>query len=305
MTRTSLPGSLASAALALGLALPARAQISEPAGSSGYKLLKLDISPRAAALSGSGVALPGLEQELSPALDTPDKIRLEAGWASGYSRLESQVEHSSWVVPSWGGSLFGRLRFQGFDDLDGYDREDRATGAYTASTWAAGVGYAHALDVLAPGLVAGGALHGGMNHVASVTSWAGWGDLGARWTRGPYAVGGAVRNWGLASTSDHDRETLPLQARIGAAWTRALPAGWTVSVLADARWTVDESWTAPLGLEARWGALSLRTGWNAGLTESRPSFGFGVQGDSWGVDASLAWHGALGLSPGMSLSAGI
>lgn len=290
---------------ALALAAVCGAQLSEPAGSSGYKLLKLDISPRAAALSGAGVAAPGLEQDLNPALAVPDKIRLGAGWTSGYARLDGRIEHASWTMPLSGGALFGRMRFQGFEGIDGYDNEDRSTGTYTASTWALGVGTSRSLAFLVPGLSAGLRASGGMNHVASVASWAGWADLGLRWESGAWALGGAVRNWGLASISDQDHETLPLQAQFGGAWTKGLPYGWTLSVLADARWTVDEAWTVPVGLESRWGMLALRSGWNVGLDESRPSFGVGILGDSWGVEASLAWHGALGLSPGMSLSAGI
>jgi hypothetical protein len=45
-----------------------------------------------------------------------------------------------------------------------------------------------------------------MNTVASVSSWAGWADLGLRWERGSWALGATVRNWGLASVSDHDHE---------------------------------------------------------------------------------------------------
>jgi hypothetical protein len=67
----------------------------------------------------------------------------------------------------------------------------------------------------------------------------------------------------------------------------------------------DEAWTLPLAVESRWGVLALRTGYAIGLDESRPSFGVGVQGATWGLDASLAWHGALGLSPGMSVTAGL
>lgn len=281
------------------------AQLSEPAGSTGYKLLKLDVSPRTAALSGAGAALPELDQDVNPAIAVPDKIRLSAGWTSGYERLDGRIEHASWAAPAAGGAFLGRLRFQGFEDLDGYDVEDRSTGSYTASTWAAGVGWAGPLTRLVPGLSAGARASGGMNHVAAVSSYAGWIDLGARWERGPWAAGGAVRNWGFASVSDHDHETLPFQAQLGGSWTASLPAGWTLSVLGDARWTVDEEWTLPVGLEGRWGVLSLRSGWALGLDESRPSFGVGVLGESWGVEASLAWHGALGLSPGMSLVAGI
>lgn len=301
----TFPHPMRAAILVLALAGLSCAQLAEPAGASGYKLLKLDISPRTAALSGAGVARPELEQDLNPAIATPDRTRLGAGWTSGYARLEGRVEHASWAMPAPGGALFGRLRFQGFEDIEGYDAEDRSTGTYTASTWAAGLGYGLSLSKLVPGLSVGLRASGGMNHVASVASWAGWADLGTRWEKGEWAAGATIRNWGLASVSDQDHETLPLQTQLGGSWTRSLPHDWSVSVLADARWTVDEEWTAPLGLESRWGMLALRTGWTLGLEESRPSFGVGVLGDSWGVEASLAWHGALGLSPGMALTAGI
>lgn len=293
------------ALLLLAFSALAPAQLSEPAGASGYKLLKLDISPRAAALSGAGVARPELEQDINPAIRRPDGTRLGAGWTSGFARLEGRIEHAWWATPAPGGAFLGRMRFQGFEGIEGYDTEDRPTGDYTASTWAAGAGYVLGLDRLVPGLSAGLRASGGMNHVASIASWAGWADLGARWEKGEWGAGAAVRNWGLASVSDQDHETLPLQAQLGGSWTKPLPWGWSISVLADARWTVDEEWTLPVGLESRWGMLALRSGWTLGLEESRPSFGVGILGDAWGVEASLAWHGALGLSPGMALVAGI
>lgn len=293
------------AGLVLLAATAGSAQLSEPSGASGYKLLKLDISPRQAALSGAGTALPDSDPDASPAIAAPRGTRLTAGWTSGYARLEGQIEHASWQVPALGGAVFGRLRFQGFEGIEGYDTESRPTGTYTASTWGAGIGLARSLGAFAEDVTIGLALHGGMNRVETATSWAGWTDLGLRWNRGAFGAGASVRNWGAASTSGEDPETLPFQTSLGGSWTRELPADWTLSVLADARWTVDEEWTLPLGLEARWGLLALRSGLQLGLEEARPSFGVGVQGASWGVDASLAWHGALGLSPGMSLSAGI
>lgn len=288
----------------MALASLAGAQISEPSGSSGYKLLKLDVSPRSAALSGAGVSSPLLESDLSPALDTLASPRLSAGWSAGYARFESQIEHAAWATPLLGGTLFGRLRFQGFEGIPGYDGEARPTGTYTASTWAAGLGYGHGLDAILPNLSAGLALHGGMNHVEATSSFAGWTDIGLRWNPGAWKTGAVLRNLGIATRSDADQETLPTQIQIGA--SRGLPWGaWELSPFLDARWTRDEEWTFPVALEARWGGLYLRTGWAFGLQEARPSFGVGLLGETWGCDASLGWHGALGLAPGLTLSAGI
>jgi hypothetical protein len=72
--------------------------------------------------------------------------------------------------------------------------------------------------------------------------------------------------------------------------------------MADLRLVADEDLTWPVALEARWNGFSLRTGFPIAQSEARPSLGVGYLGDSWGIDAGLGWHSALGFAPSGQLS---
>lgn len=297
--KSSFPTVGALFAGALLLSAPVRAGIDLESGESGYKLLKLEAGSRSAALSGAGVAAPALEQDLNPAIDAPEKIEMAVGWTRGYTQFGDDRQHAVWAVPLARAALLANLRFQGFSDLEGYDDEARSTGTYTASTFAGGVGLSLPLPA---GVRLGARLEGGSNHVADARSWAAWGDLGARWSLDSswWSLGTSVRNWGLATTSGDDAETLPLTVQLGGAAHHGL-GSWDLSLMLDAKRPLDEDWTFPLGLEARWSVLSLRAGFPLGRDEARPSFGAGLAWDAWRVDAHLGWHGALGIAPGMQL----
>ena len=269
-----------------------------PDGASGYKLLKTLTSPRSQALSGAGVAEPGLDAGSNPALDSTDHLQLSAGWVQAYGRMDGSYQEASWVVPWSNWTWEGRALYAGFGDIPGRDGNDLPTGTYAASTWAVEAGASipvSAVDGLRAGLVAGG----GSESVSDATSIAGWASAGLRWAPSnlPWAVGIAVRNLGETDNSDR----LPVVVQGGASWTGRW-GDWTVVPMADVRLASDEDLVVPLAVEVRWNGAFLRSGFAVGQPEARPSFGVGFQGDAWGLDAGLGWHAALGFAPSGRLS---
>jgi hypothetical protein len=117
----------------------------------------------------------------------------------------------------------------------------------------------------------------------------------------PLSAGLSVQNLGYGSKSGDYRERLPTIAQGGLSWTFRW-GDWSVVPMADVRLVADEDLTYPVALEARWNGFSLRAGFPVARSEARPSFGAGYLGDSWGIDAGLGWHSALGFAPSGQLS---
>jgi hypothetical protein len=142
-----------------------------------------------------------------------------------------------------------------------------------------------------------------MDAVSDATSWGGWISGGLRWApaQHPWAAGIEIQNLGMGTLSGQYRERLPAVVQTGVSWTQRW-GDWAVVPMADLRLVADESPVVPLALEARWNGISLRTGFPVGRPEAMPSFGLGYLGDSWGIDAGLGWHAALGFAPSGQLT---
>ncbi len=271
-----------------------------PDGGSGFKLLKLDASPRALALSGAGVGNAREDPIQNAATDSVEKTTLAAGYGSTYSRLEGSLQQASWIVPSGSWTWNALARFEGFSDLPGRDEEDRRTGTYSASSWALDAGLA--LPTGIQGLRAGVTLGAGMDGVSDALSWAGWMSLGASYRPidARWSIGATLRNLGVGTTSGDHREDLPAIFQTGAAWHQTL-GNWTLVPIADLKIVADEDLQFPLGLEVNWNILSLRTGFVVGRSEFLPSMGLGMEWDGWILDAGTSWHQALGFAPAARL----
>lgn len=296
--------------LCLGLAalsLPALAQVefSIPDGQAGFKLLQLQPSSRASGLAGAGSALPGSgsDQDQNPAVGKPAWIELSAGMSSLPEQFASSVQHVSWRVPAGPGTVTGRVRYEGFQDLAGYDEEDRSTGDFAAAVWTAGLGYAWNLDsVWALGARAAYA----RNTVERFSNWAVVGDLGMRYTpRFPWSLSASLLNVGYATVADSAKEHLPTTVVVGAAWRFPSVKGWSLAAMVDARHPNDAEWTVPVGLEASWSILTLRTGFPLLLDDARPSLGAGIAWENLKLDASVSWHAATGMTSGMEFALGL
>lgn len=271
-----------------------------PAGGSGFKLLKLDATPSSLALSGSGVGIGSTDFLRNPATDSVDLVTLSAGYGTTFSRLDGSLQQGAWSMPSGSWTVSAMARFEGFGDIPGRDEADRSTGTYSASSWAfdAGLAGPTGIDGLRAGLDAGA----GMDAVADANAWAGWIGLGARYQPkdAKWSMGASLKNLGVATTSGEHAEDLPATVQIGGAWYQKL-SDWTLIPSADIKLVADEDAQFPVGLEARWNILTLRTGYVVGRAEALPSFGLGLEWDGWIVEASTAWHQALGLAPGARL----
>jgi hypothetical protein len=267
-----------------------------PLGGSGFKLLKASASPRDQALSGAGAGGPGIETSANPATDSADHTTISAGWIEDYGQLGGSQQDARWEIPYGAWTAEGRLRYQGFSNIPGRDDQDQITGNYAASTWALEGGASAPLPL--EGLRAGFLLGAGMDAVSDATSWGGWISGGLRWApaQHPWAAGIEIQNLGMGTLSGQYRERLPAVVQAGVSWTQRW-GDWAVIPMADLRLVADETPVVPVALEARWNGISLRTGFPVGRPEAMPSFGLGYLGDSWGIDAGLGWHAALGFAP--------
>lgn len=283
----------------------AQVDLSIPDGSSSFKLLKLQTSSRAEGLSGAGSAVPGLgsDQDQNPAVASPGWLELSAGMKSLPEQFGTSVQHLSWRVPAGRGTVTGRIRYEGFQDLAGYDKEGRSTGSFSASTWTAGLGYARPLD---SAWNVGARVAYARNTVERWASWAVVGDVGLRWTpKAPWSAAASLLNVGYAAKVDTAKERLPTTVVVGGAWRFPTLSGWNLTGLVDVRKPNDEDLVVPLGLEARWNILTLRTGYPLLLDEARPSLGAGVAWENLKLDASVAWHAATGMSTSMEFALGL
>lgn len=269
-----------------------------PDGGSGFKLLKTPTTPRSQALSGAGAARPGLDPASNPALDSADRMELAAGWVQSYAKFEGSYQEADWISPAGSWTWTARARYGGFGEIPGRDESDLSTGTYAASSWSAEAGLTVPVERirgLRVGLLGGG----GSESVSDASEVAAWISGGLSWAPPdhPWSVGLSVEN--LGRTGGSDRLAAVVQA--GFAWTAHL-GDWTVIPLADVRQVADEDLVFPVGVELAWNGVVFRSGFPIGRTEARPSFGMGYRGDSWGVDAGLGWHAALGLAPSGRLS---
>lgn len=292
---------LLSAALLAIAASAAANPFDLPEGGAGFKLLKSFATPRDQALSGAGTGGPGIELSANPATDSVRQTSISAGWIQTYGQLGGSLQDVLWQIPFGGWNAEGRLRYEGFSDIPGRDESAQSTGTYGASTWSGEGGFSAPLPW--DGLRAGFVVGGGMDAVSDATAWGAWVSGGLRWAPRalPLGVGLAVENLGMGTTSGQYRERLPAIVQLGLSWTQEW-GDWTVIPMADLRQVADEDMVVPLALEVRWNGLSLRTGFPVGRSEARPSFGLGYLGDSWGVDAGLGWHAALGFAPSGQLT---
>lgn len=271
-----------------------------PSGGAGFKLLKLDASPTSLGLSGAGVGAGGDDPIVNPATDSSQHSRLSAGYGATFQRLDGSLQQAAWLLPDGNWSWNALARFEGFDNLQGRDGEDRRTGTYSASSWALDAGLSIPTPVA--GMRAGATIGTGMDMVADASSWALWLSMGLSYqTAGsPWSAGLSVRNLGLGTTSGDHRENLPLVVQTGVAWHQAL-GSWTLVPMADLKMVADEDLQFPIGLEARWSILSLRTGYVLGRDEFLPSLGLGLAWEGISVDVATGWHQALGFAPAARL----
>jgi len=281
----------------------AQLDLSVADGSSSYKMLKLSASSRVLGLSGagSGLAGTGSDQDQNPAVARASGTELSAGYASLPGPFASGIQHLGWRVPVGPGSLIGRVRYEGFDDLAGYDHEDRSTGDFSVSTWTAGLGYAWNID---SSWIVAGRVQYARNSVERYQGWAVVGDAGIHYSprNRPWSFGISLLNVGKAAVADSLEEPLPTTVQIGTAWKLPERAGWKTTLLLDFRHPNDEEWTMPVGAEATWSALTLRCGMPLLLAGARPSLGAGIHWESIRLDASVAWHEATGISTSMEFA---
>jgi hypothetical protein len=293
---------LAFRALALGAlaALPARAlQTDQSPGSSGFKFLKLPLSPRIVGLGGAGVALAddAASLDLNPAAAAADSQHLVVGRGYPFAQFQAASSHITWSIPLDGGyRLLLNARYLGFDKIDGYDESDAPTASYGAHSLKLQAGAAGAWGGLQWGLTANYASNG----VASANYATGMINAGARYALPfGFAVGASLLNADFWDSKAKDAQYAdpfpPTAVQVGLSFARAFGTDWKAAVTADARARNDEDAAYPAAAEIAWRDLiTVRAGYPFGEPEPGFSAGVGLHWSMFRFAYAFQSHAVLG-----------
>lgn len=254
-----------------------------PQGESSFDFLKFSLSPRAAALGGSGVALvDGIaDADLNPAAAARDSGDLSLG--QGYfPTSQATANYISWNIPWDTQRITVQARYLGYDNIQGYNAVNDSTAAYGSYTLKMQVGTAGFLYGFAYGVSAAFA----QQDVADGTYETGLFNLGL-WRALPYgfAAGLAVTNADFWASRAQDGSEIypPTTIQGGLAYSRQVVDDVRVSATLDARKVNDEDFTFPVGIEANWrNILSLRLGYPISIPSRGWTTAWGCAGHGMG-----------------------
>jgi hypothetical protein len=269
-------------------------------GEAGYKFLKLPLDPRIVGLAGAGAALADEagQIDLNPAAAAADSGHLVVGKGYPFAEFQSNSSHITWSIPYAGYRILLNARYLGFENIDGYNDQDKATSAYGAHTLKTQAGLAGAWRSLHWGATVNYA----GNSIANANYATAMVNLGARYFVLPGLVAGAsVVNadfWGSdAKDADNRKPFPPTALQAGLAYTHGLGADLEASAAVDARTRNDEQMVWPVGLEVSWRKLLFaRAGYPIGEQEPAVAAGLGLR---WSLfQFQYAYQGHATLSPG-------
>lgn len=218
------------ALLAAALALPAAAQSRRD---TGFDLVQLDPSARAAALAGAPGALAGDDPTAAfynPALLTGAMSRsVSAGYLNHVADISAGTLLYARDVPRLGATLAASLRFLSYGDFDRTAPDGTTDGTFGASETALTISAAREV---APRLRAGVNLHALSASLDDASAFALAGDVGATYEvpSQSLVLGASVHHLGTTLSSlGSERDRLPVDLRLTAAkGLRYLPL--TISV---------------------------------------------------------------------------
>lgn len=202
------------AGLVAALALPASAQRRD----TGFDLVRLDASARAAALAGAPGALAGADPAVvfyNPALLTDDHSRAVA---VGYTNHVTDIRAGSLLyardVERFGATLAASVRFLSYGDFDGATPDGEASGAFSAGESAFTLS---ASREVAPRVRAGASVHALTARIADARATALTADVGATYEvpSQQLVVGASLHHVGRALSSlGEERDRLPSDLRL-------------------------------------------------------------------------------------------
>lgn len=130
-------------------------------------------------------------------------------------------------------------------------------------------------------------------------------DLGLRWqpAESPLALGVTLRNLGTSLVYDRERERLPLEFRLGAAWEILAKR---LLITTDVAKVADENWSGHAGLEYTLAnRLALRAGWDGAIDVGNGlTFGAGFRAGNLTLDYAYVPFGKVGNNHRIGLNVG-
>lgn len=215
------------------------------AGGTTMKFLSMHVSPRAAALSGAGVADPGRASEVTrnplamSVMDSPEfgvnHIVFDDGSAGNFT--SAYFGHP--VLDNFAFSL--GVDFLGYDDLEGRDENGLETGSYGAYAWGLQAGFGSRYKDFNWALSARFATQ----TIDDESAFAVLGDIGGSYHLGRYfALGASLTNAGYVSEYDEVAEYAPMALQAGVTGFLPFAERWELHVSADAyrRADTDPQW---------------------------------------------------------------
>jgi hypothetical protein len=276
-------------------------------GEAGFQFLKLHMAPRTQALAGSGAALQKSSLEagdINPASAVGDSGVLYLGQGWGPEETKSMTPNITWSLPAGRFSLFLGVRFLRFEELRGFDDDNKPKTNYGAHTFRIQAGLAGKNKSLSWGA--------SLNYAEHSVAFARYRsyllDLGFQYELFRGLVLGAAANNADFHTSapiySGNEIFPPTVLRAGAAYTFSPVPVITVTAVLDARTRNDEKMNLPSGLEFGWqDVLFLRTGYAFMEPETAQQFGAGVKWRPFVFDYAYKRHKTLG--PGHNIALGI
>lgn len=276
-------------------------------GESSFQLLKLNLSPRTAALNGSGVSYSTsiLEAtDLNPAAAYSARSGISLGQAYPFEQFEAKIPHVSTLFSVGPGKLFFSGRFLGFQDIRGFSEDDQNTTNYGAHTLKVQTGYAIEWHQVHFGIGLSYALNNIENHSFQTVIV----DLGAQYTwKYGLHIGGAVTNADLWTSQASRGGTVypPTTIQGGLGYARTWRKHFKGVLLLDVRKRNDEKVTIPMGLELVWRELLTgRLGYVLGNSHQELGLSFGgeVSWSGYRFEYAMATHKSLGPAHYITLS---
>ena len=274
----------------------ARLEWGGASGASSLKYRTIAVTPRQAALAGSGMAEPGLPSEaawnpMAAAWATRPSMSGDQGRLS--DRLGAQWNTMQLVQPVSSVRLLVGANFLDVGDLHGYDEDAMPTGDFAAFAWSARLGLASDSGAFTWGM------QGSVDHynIAEFDANAIMADLVLG-----YAVGSRLRfaagvfHYGYVQSFETQDEVAPLTLQAGASYKMPFPGPLDWRVHTDLRRTNGGPREVLLGLESIYSRfLVFRIGSDLASKAIRPSAGIGLNVGpleaSYGYAASDALKG--------------
>ena len=273
-------------------------------GASAMKFLYLKPAPRAAALSGAGIAKPKSAAELSAnPLATLSAVNPEIGVNQIVfsDKIDAKLFSLYYALPYENISFSAALTFLGYDDLEGRNEDGFQTGNFGASAYALqlGAGYKHKMFSYAI------SAKFASETIDDATAVAFLADGGASVSVNPYlSFGATITNVGYVSPFESGHEVPPTALETGITGTIPILSNFELSLNADLYRRADSETQGLFGAEISYlDILMLRAGYSLrDDTDDGVSAGIGIHFNQIKVEYAYTTNNTLDANHHIHLS---